>query len=123
MDETGGHIAGAEPGDAGDDLFEKGARAGLRGEVGQRGEIVAADIVEQPVDRRLIVMEGEPLEGADADMRMRQPHQYAGARRRGLVAANQRLAGFDQAEGLGGVDAERLQHLGGEDFAHAALQA
>ena len=34
----------------------------------------------------------------------------------------QRLAGLDQREGLGGVDAERLEHLGGEDLAHAALQ-
>ena len=32
------------------------------------------------------------------------------------------LAGLDQAEGFRGVDAERLQHLGGEHLAHAALQ-
>ena len=34
----------------------------------------------------------------------------------------ERLAGLDQREGLRGVDAERLEHLGGEDLAHAALQ-
>ncbi len=32
------------------------------------------------------------------------------------------FAGFDQAESLGGVDAERLQHFGRENFAHAALE-
>ena len=34
----------------------------------------------------------------------------------------ERLAGLDEREGLRGVDAERLEHLGGEDLAHAALQ-
>ena len=41
---------------------------------------------------------------------------------RRLVAALQRLAGLDQAEGLRGVDAERLQHLRRQHLAHAALQ-
>jgi hypothetical protein len=51
-----------------------------------------------------------------------EPGQHRRARRRGLVAADQRLAGLDQREGLGGVDAERLEHLGREDLAHAALE-
>jgi hypothetical protein len=34
----------------------------------------------------------------------------------------ERLAGFDEAEGLGGVDAERLQHFGRENFPHAPLE-
>ena len=45
-----------------------------------------------------------------------------GAGRRGLVAAHQLFAGLDEAERLRGVDAERLEHFGGEDLAHAALQ-
>ena len=40
----------------------------------------------------------------------------------GSSPRSQRLAGLDQREGLRGVDPERLEHLGGEDLAHAALQ-
>ena len=47
-------------------------------------------------------------------------HRRAG--RRGLVAADQLLAGFEQRERLRRVDAERLEHLGGEHFAHPALE-
>ena len=47
----------------------------------------------------------QPLEGADADVRVAEAHQHRRARRRGLVAAHQLLAGLDQAEGLRGVDA------------------
>ena len=64
----------------------------------------------------------EPLEGADADVAVDEADEDRGAGRRGLVAADQRLAGLDQREGLRGVDAERLEHLGGEDLAHAALE-
>src|SRR5690606_6756543 len=45
-----------------------------------------------------------------------------GARRRRLVAAPELLAGLEEAEGLRGRDAERLQHLGREHLAHAALE-
>ena len=70
----------------------------------------------------MLVEEEQALEAADADVRMAEPDEHRRAGRRGLVAAHQLLAGLDQAEGFRGVDAERLQHLGGEDFAHAALQ-
>ena len=53
---------------------------------------------------------------------MAQPDQHRRARRRGLVAAHQLLAGLDHREGLAGVDAQRLEHLGGEDLAHRAFQ-
>ena len=66
--------------------------------------------------------EGQPLEGADADMAVAEPGQHRRAGRRGLVAALQLLAGLEQREGLRGVDAERLEHLGREHLAHAALQ-
>ena len=36
--------------------------------------------------------------------------------------AGEALAGFDQTEGLRGVDAQGVEHLGREDFAHAALE-
>ena len=55
-------------------------------------------------------------------MAVAEPDQHRRAGRRGLVAALQRLAGLDQREGLRGVDAERLEHLGREHLAHAALQ-
>ena len=65
---------------------------------------------------------GEALEAAEADVAVAEPDQHRRARRRGLVAAHQRLAGLDQREGLRGVDAQRLQHLGRQHLAHAALQ-
>ena len=64
----------------------------------------------------------QALEAADPDVRVAEPDEHRRAGRRGLVAAHQLLAGLDQAEGLRRVDAERLQHLGGEDLAHAAFQ-
>jgi hypothetical protein len=64
----------------------------------------------------------QPLEAADADMAVAQPRQHGGAGGRRLVAAPQRLAGFHHAEGFGGVDAQRLEHLGGQNFAHRAFQ-
>jgi hypothetical protein len=42
--------------------------------------------------------EGEPLEGADADVAVAEPGQHRRAGRRGLVAALQRLAGLEQAK-------------------------
>ena len=65
---------------------------------------------------------GEALEGADPDMAVLQPDEHGGTGGRGLVVALQRLAGLDQREGLRGLDAERLEHLGREHLAHAALQ-
>ena len=53
---------------------------------------------------------------------MAEAHQDGRARRRGLVAALQLLARLDQAEGLGGLDAQRLEHLGREHLADAAFQ-
>ena len=44
------------------------------------------------------------------------------ARGRGLVAAIERFAGLEQGEALRRVDAERFEHFGREDFAHAAFQ-
>ncbi len=55
-------------------------------------------------------------------MAVAQPGQDRRARRGGLVAAHQFLAGFEQGEGLGRVDAERFEHFGREDFSNAALE-
>jgi hypothetical protein len=79
-------------------------------------------VVDEAAHLLGLAQHGEALEGADADVAVAEAHQHRGAGRRGLVAADQRLAGLDQREGLGGVDAERLEHLGGEEFAHAALE-
>ena len=55
-------------------------------------------------------------------MAVLEPDQHRRAGGGGLVVALQRLAGLDQREGLRGLDAERLEHLGREHLAHAALQ-
>src|SRR5262249_8347600 len=65
---------------------------------------------------------GQSLKGPEADVRVREADQHRRARRRRLVAAMELLAGLEEAEGLRGVDAERLEHLGREDLADAALQ-
>ena len=69
-----------------------------------------------------LVERGEALEGADPDMAVLEADEDGRAGRGGLVAALERLAGLDQREGLRGLDAERFEHLGGEQLAHAALQ-
>ena len=53
---------------------------------------------------------------------MAEARQHRRAGGGGLVAALERLAGFEQRKTLRGVDAERLEHLRREDLAHAALQ-
>ena len=58
----------------------------------------------------------EPLESADPNVGVREPDEDRRAGGRRLVAPEERLAGLDEREGLGGVDAERLEHLGGEDL-------
>ncbi len=85
--------------------------------------IVGVDrMIDQRLDQVRPLEEGQALERAEADVAVRKPHQHRGARRRGLVAARQRLAGLEQRERLRGVDAERLQHLRRQHLAHAALQ-
>ena len=70
----------------------------------------------------LILEEGQPLEGADADVAVAEPGQHRRAGRRGLVARGQLLAGLEQREALRRIDAERLEHLGRQHFAHPALE-
>ena len=122
VDEARGDPLRAHPRHVPAHRFEEGGGArrlllapGLR-------QVGADRVVEQPAQPRLVLEEGEALEGADADVRVAEPHQHGGARGRGLVAAHQRLARLDQAEGLGGLDAERLQHRGRQHLAHAALE-
>ena len=118
--EAGGEPLGAEPGDGADHaVVEAGDRVGRRGGV---GPVVGDGVVDQPAERVGLAEGGEALEAADADVAVAEADQHRGAGGRGLVAARERLAGLDEREGLRGVDAERLEHLGGEDLAHAALQ-
>ena len=67
-------------------------------------------------------MVAQALEGAEAHVGVAEPHQHGRARGRWLVAALEPLAGLEQAERLRRGDAERLQHLGRQHLAHAALQ-
>ena len=83
---------------------------------------MAQAIVGEPAEIFGLAERGEALEGADPDMAVLEADEHGGAGGRGLVVALQRLARLDQREGLRGLDAERLEHLGGEDLAHAALQ-
>src|SRR3712207_2823514 len=55
-------------------------------------------------------------------MRMAEPHENGGAGRRGFVLTGQLLAGLDEAEAFGRLDAQGFQHLGREHLAYAALQ-
>jgi hypothetical protein len=64
----------------------------------------------------------EALEAADADVGVAEPHQHGGACRRGFVVAREAFARLDQAERFRGLDPERLQHLGRQHLAHAALE-
>ena len=53
---------------------------------------------------------------------MREANQHRRAGGRGLVAAFERFAGFDQRQAARRIHAERFEHFGGQDFAHAALE-
>src|SRR5882724_2964398 len=64
----------------------------------------------------------EALKRPDASMQMAVAHQDRGTRWRRLIPAHELFAGFDQAEGFGGFDAQRLEHFGGEHLAQAAVQ-
>ena len=64
----------------------------------------------------------QPLECADADMRMRQAHHHRRSRRRRFVTPPQFLPRFDHREGFGGVHAQGFEHFGRQNFAHCALQ-
>ena len=112
---------GREPGDGADDALVEGRRPG-RARCGRVGPVVGDRMVDEPAERRGVAERGEALEAADADVAVAEADQHRRARRRGLVAAAERLAGLDEREGLRGVDPERLEHLGREDLAHAALQ-
>jgi hypothetical protein len=65
---------------------------------------------------------GVALKAPEANVGVAQAHQHRRARRRGLVGAEELLAGLEQAERLRGVDAEGLEHLGGQHLAHPALE-
>ena len=88
----------------------------------RRGVVEAHDMLHELTDLFAPVQEGVALEGAEADRGEGQPRQHRRTRRRGFVAPFQRFARFEQREAPGGGHAQRLQHLGGQHLAHAALQ-
>jgi hypothetical protein len=65
---------------------------------------------------------GVPLERSKADMGVVEPDEDGGAGGGGLVISIEGFAGLDEAEGLGCIDAEGLEHFGGEDLPDAAFQ-
>ena len=79
-------------------------------------------VADELGDIFLLLEEGEALEGADPYVAVAEPGQHRRTSRRRLVAAHQLLARFEQSEGLRRVDAQRLEHLGRQHLAHAALQ-
>ena len=119
MDEAGGHVARRHPRGPPGDMGEQAGGAVLAIFLAM---IVAQHIGGEPAEPVPVLEMGEALEGPDADMAVAQAdeHRRAGGRR--LVAAVELLAGLDEGEGAGRLDAQRLQHLGREDLAHAAFQ-
>ena len=79
-------------------------------------------IVDEAGEALGVVQVGATLERAEADMALRESHEDGAARGGGLVIAVQLFARFNQAEGLGRVDAKRFEIGRREDFAHAALE-
>jgi hypothetical protein len=65
---------------------------------------------------------GVPLEATKADVRVAEADEDGGSRRGGLIVAIKGLAGLEEAPCLGCVDAERLEHFGGEHLADAAFE-
>ncbi len=68
------------------------------------------------------LVEGVALERAEADVAVAQAGEHGRTRGAGLVVPLQGLAGLDQGEGAAGRHAQRLQHLGRQHLAHAALE-
>jgi hypothetical protein len=79
-------------------------------------------VAHQLVEVLDLLEEGQPLEGADADVPVAEPRQHRRAGGGGLVVALQLLARLEQREAAAGVHAQRLEHLGRQHLAHAALQ-
>jgi hypothetical protein len=88
--------------------------------VGVRVELGDA-IVDEAGEAFTVVVIRAALECAEADMAFRKAHQNTAACGGGLVIARELLAGFDKAEGLGCVHAERFKIGRREDLAHAPL--
>ncbi len=76
----------------------------------------------QRTDQVRPLMIGVALEAAEADVAEGQARQHRRARRTGLIAPIKLFPGLDQGEGAAGGDAQGLQHLGRQHFAHPALQ-
>ena len=122
VNEAGGQPLGTGPRDVGDHPLQERHRARRLVVAPCIGHVGLHGIVEQPAQARPVLVVGEALEGADADVRVAEPDQDRRAGRRRLVVARQLLTGLDQAEGLGGVDPQGLEHRAGEQLAHAALE-
>ena len=62
--------------------------------------IMRRNMLQELVHQVRPLEECQPLKCAETDVAVLQPHQHRRARRRGLVAAGQRLAGLNQRKRL-----------------------
>ena len=92
------------------------------GGVGGVGPVVGDRMVDEAAERVGLAEGGEALEGADADVAVQRRTSTEERVGEGSSPRSSASPVSIRREGLGGVDAERLEHLGGEDLAHAALQ-
>src|SRR5258706_14389156 len=119
VDEPGRNIAARQPRGSPADMVEQSHRAILARLLAIE---MAEDITKQPPHAVLVAQIGQALKAADADMAMAQTHQYGRAGGGGFVATLKLFAGLDQRETARRLDAQRLEHLGRQHLAHAALQ-
>ena len=123
--EAGDHPAGCEIRQPFDDLVHQDDRwfAPSRRILGRHG---ARKLLEAIIDQcgHLVwfFKHQEALKGTYADVTVAQPHHHRRTRRRRLVITMECFASLDDRKGLRCVDAQRLEHFGGEHFPDGAYQ-
>ena len=125
MHEAGDHIGRSEIGQAFNHLMQQDHRrfGSARGIVWRHRAGIGREAIIDQLGKVIVLAKGvEPLKTADTDMPMAEAYHDGRARGRWFVIALQRLARFNHGEGLAGVDAQRLQHFGRQDFPHRAFQ-
>ena len=122
MHEPRRHPARTQRRAAFEDDGEKRGRRIVGRRVGNLGSVVSNAVLEEPRDLVLLVESEEALKRPKADVGVAETHEDGRPGGRRLVAPLQALARLEQGERLGRVDAESLEHLRCEDFAHASLE-
>ena len=124
MDEAGDHPARAEVGGPAGYLAEKGEGqpAVTVSDDPQLRHVLGHDVLEEAPHSRSVTFVRKALEGPETKVRVAEAYQHRRSGRGGFVAPLEFLACLEQAERLGGVYAERLEHRRGEHLAYAALE-